>query len=34
MTISEEQIEAFQKLYQVNARPIQPTNGRTVELHR
>jgi carbonic anhydrase len=34
MTISEEQIEAFQKLYQVNARPIQSTNGRTVQLHR
>ena len=34
MTVSEEQIEAFQKIYQVNARPIQPTNGRTVELHR
>jgi len=34
MTVSEEQIEAFQKLYQVNARPIQPINGRTVELHR
>jgi carbonic anhydrase len=34
MPISEEQIEAFQKLYQVNARPIQDVNGRTVELHR
>lgn len=34
MTISEAQIAAFQKLYQVNARPIQSTNGRTVELHR
>jgi carbonic anhydrase len=34
MPVSDEQIEAFQKLYQVNARPIQPTNGRTVELHR
>ncbi len=34
MTVSEEQIETFQKLYQVNARPIQSTDGRTVELHR
>jgi carbonic anhydrase len=34
MTISEEQIEAFEKLYQVDARPIQPINGRSVQLHR
>lgn len=34
MTISEEQIEAFEKIYQVDARPLQPINGRTVQLHR
>jgi carbonic anhydrase len=34
VTISEEQIEAFEKLYQVDARPIQPINGRSVQLHR
>ncbi len=33
MTISEEQIEAFEKNYQVDARPIQPTNSRAVQLH-
>lgn len=32
MTISEEQIEAFEKLYQVDARPLQPINGRKVLL--
>ena len=31
--VSEEQIAAFEQLYQVNARPIQPTNGRIIELH-
>ena len=34
MTISEEQIEAFEKIYQVDARPIQSTNRRIVRLHR
>jgi len=34
MTVSEEQIEAFTKIYQVDARPIQPTNSRAIELHR
>ncbi|MEI6327814.1 MAG: carbonic anhydrase family protein [Pseudanabaena sp. ELA645] len=32
MTISEEQIQAFEKLYQVDARPIQPINNRKVML--
>ncbi|MEB3211008.1 MAG: carbonic anhydrase family protein [Leptolyngbyaceae bacterium] len=31
--VSEEQIAAFEGLYQVNARPTQPTNGRIIELH-
>lgn len=31
--VSEEQIAAFEQLYQVNARPVQPTNGRIIELH-
>lgn len=31
--VSEDQIAAFERLYQVNARPIQPTNGRTIEFH-
>jgi carbonic anhydrase len=34
ITISEAQIETFEKIYQVDARPIQPTNNRTVQLHR
>lgn len=34
MTVSEEQVETFAKIYQVDARPIQPTNGRTIALHR
>lgn len=34
MTVSEEQIETFAKIYQVDARPVQPTNGRNIELHR
>ncbi|KKJ00363.1 carbonic anhydrase [Prochlorothrix hollandica] len=32
--ISEEQVEAFMGLYPVNARPLQPLNGRMVESHR
>lgn len=31
--VSEEQLETFEKLYQVNARPIQPTNGRVIKHH-
>lgn len=31
--VSEEQIDTFESLYQVNARPVQPTNGRIIELH-
>lgn len=31
--VSEEQIAAFESLYQMNARPLQPTNGRTIEYH-
>ena len=31
--VSEEQIAIFESLYQVNARPIQNTNGRIIELH-
>jgi carbonic anhydrase len=31
--VSEEQIDAFQSLYQVNARPLQPINGRRIEFH-
>ena len=34
MTISEEQIESFEKIYQVDARPIQPINSRSAQLHR
>jgi carbonic anhydrase len=34
MTISEEQIEAFGGIYQVDARPIQSNNGRAIQLHR
>ncbi len=30
-TISKEQLEAFVKLYPLNARPIQPTNGRPIQ---
>jgi len=32
-TVSEEQIETFEKIYQVDARPLQFTNQRTVQLH-
>jgi carbonic anhydrase len=32
MTISEEQIEAFEEFYQVDARPLQPINNRKVLL--
>jgi len=31
--LSAEQIEAFESLYPYNARPIQPLNGRTIELN-
>lgn len=31
--LSEEQVAAFAALYPVNARPVQPTNGRVIELH-
>ncbi len=34
ITASEEQIETFAKIYQVDARPLQPINARTVQLHR
>ena len=33
MTVSEEQINEFEKIYQVDARPVKPTNGRIIELH-
>ncbi|MEA5502106.1 carbonic anhydrase family protein [Halotia wernerae UHCC 0503] len=33
ITVSEQEISTFQKVYQVNARPVQPTNGRIIELH-
>lgn len=32
--ISERQITTFQTLYQVNARPVQPVNGRIIEFHQ
>lgn len=32
MEVSEEQIETFQTLYTTNARPVQPTNGRSIGL--
>ncbi len=31
--LSEEQIDTFEDLYQVDARPIQAANGRTIEFH-
>ena len=31
--LSQEQIETFENLYQMNARPVQPTNGRQIEQH-
>lgn len=34
ITVSEDQIETFANIYQVDARPLQPINGRTVQLHR
>ena len=34
ITVSEDQIEIFANIYQVDARPLQPINGRTVQLHR
>ncbi|WGV26601.1 carbonic anhydrase [Halotia branconii] len=33
ITVSSEEIDTFEKLYQVNARPVQPTNDRKIELH-
>lgn len=33
ITVSAEQIAAFEKLYQVDARPLQPLNDRVIELH-
>ncbi|MDX2254973.1 MAG: carbonic anhydrase [Pseudanabaenaceae cyanobacterium bins.39] len=33
VTFSESQIDEFQKIYQVDARPIQPNNSRSVQLH-
>ena len=30
--ISKEQLAAFQKMYKMNARPVQPLNGRVVEV--
>ncbi len=32
--VSAEQIATFESLYQVNARPIQSTNGRIIQLHQ
>ena len=29
--LSKAQIDAFRKLYKMNARPVQPLNGRTVQ---
>lgn len=34
ITVSEAQIEAFEEIYQVDARSIQPTNSRIVQFHR
>lgn len=34
ITVSKEQVEIFAKIYQVDARPLQPINDRTVQLHR
>ncbi|MFM2061346.1 MAG: hypothetical protein RLZZ507_1016 [Cyanobacteriota bacterium] len=31
--VSEKQIAAFQSLYQVNARPVQPVNSRMIKFH-
>jgi carbonic anhydrase len=33
ITVSSEQIREFTKFYPVNARPLQPTNARRIELH-
>ena len=32
MTASQAQIDAFTKIFQVNARPVQDVNSRTVQL--
>jgi carbonic anhydrase len=34
ISVSEDQVETFASLYQVNARPVQPVNSRAVELHQ
>jgi len=34
LQISAEQLQAFQRLYPMNARPVQPLNGRTIESSR
>ena len=31
--VSQEQIAAFQKLYRLNSRLVQPLNGRIIKLH-
>jgi carbonic anhydrase len=33
ISVSKQQIATFEQLYQVDARPLQPVNGRRVELH-
>jgi carbonic anhydrase len=33
-TISPQQVAAFAKIYPMNARPIQPTNGREIVLSK
>ncbi len=32
VTLSAAQLAAFRKLYKMNARPVQPLNGRKVQL--
>jgi carbonic anhydrase len=33
ISLSEQQIQTFEKLYQVDARPIQSIGDRQIELH-